>query len=131
MSKIEKERNTSAILRYNGVFHGKNNKVDEIIEQKTTVFGKYCVDDSNFQPISEALKTLNGRRPLTDPEIQAHFDFADGKDDGRDAPLERRYNDITELSTDIRKKQGEIKDKIDEARYYAKKMQKLNGNEAN
>ena len=129
MSKIEKERNTSAIKRYTSDFSQSKNDMMNV-NQTETVFGKYCVDDSNFQPISEALKTLNGRRPLTDPEIQAHFDFADGKDDGREAPLERRFNDITELSTDIRKKQGEIKDKIEEARYYAEKMQKLNGNEA-
>lgn len=80
-------------------------------EQPVKHFDESIVDKSCFTPLSEQLKTLT---PMTTSERDQHFDFPDGKDDGRKAPRPRGA-DIAEISTDIREKQAIVKQEIEKA----------------
>lgn len=81
------------------------------IEVKPKKFDESIVDKSCFSPLSEQLKIL---QPMTPSEREQHFDFPDGKDDGRRAPLPRG-SDIAELSNDIRQKQEKVAQEVKKA----------------
>lgn len=81
------------------------------IEVKPKKFDVSIVDKSCFSPLSEQLKTL---QPMTPSEREQHFDFSNGKDDGRSAPLPRGA-DIAELSNDIRQRQSKITQEMKKA----------------
>lgn len=51
--------------------------------------GEYCVDDSHFVPISEAVKSLTGN--VGDLASQFNFDYKDGKDTGFKVPVDRTH----------------------------------------
>ena len=76
----------------------------EIIEIKdksvfTKIDAPYCIDDSKFSPISQALKNINGNT-LSDEQIAQSYDFQDGTDNGMELPIGRgRFADIVEVST--------------------------------
>lgn len=74
-------------------------------------FDESIVDRSCFSPLSEQLKTL---QPMTPLERDQHFDFPDGKDDGRKAPRPRGA-DLAEISSDIHQKQEKIKFELKKA----------------
>lgn len=82
---------------------------DYVIPDK--IWDESIVDKSCFIPLDTQLATL---KPMTASEQEQHFDFVDGKDDGRQMPL-RRGADISELAQDIREKQKNIKKKLDSA----------------
>lgn len=73
------------------------------------VYDESIVDTSAYSPIEEELAKV---QPMTQSEINQHFDFVDGKDDGRKMPR-RRGADISEISTSLReaneKLQADIK----------------------
>lgn len=74
----------------------------------------YLIDDSCFIPMSEAVKQL-GLNSSGQTNINALYDFSDGKDDGSSVPFtrQRAYQDIAELSTAITDKMNEIKEDIE------------------
>lgn len=86
--------------------------------------GPYVVDDSNFVPVSEAIKQLNKVAPLTDEEIKAAYDFPDGKDNGMSIPINRKNNialDVAEVSSSIMAKTEELSNKIAEEKNKAQR----------
>lgn len=82
---------------------------DYVIPSK--IWEKSIVDKSCFVPLDTQLQTLT---PMTASEQQQHYDFVNGKDDGRAMPLHRGA-DISELQEDVRNKQEAIKKKLDKA----------------
>lgn len=77
--------------------------------------GDYVVDDSGFQPMSEAVKQLSKTAPLTSDQIAAAYDFPDGKDTGMKVPVERmpRTSDIVEIVSGMQQESAEISAKVD------------------
>lgn len=76
--------------------------------------GEYIVDDSNFVPMSEALKQLDRLPPASGSVLDGYYDFPKGKDDGRRVPALRdlhEYNDIAEISSVINEQVSEIRSK--------------------
>lgn len=76
--------------------------------------GDYVVDDSGFQPMSEAVKQLSKTAPLTSDQIAAAYDFPDGKDTGMKVPVERmpRTSDIVEIVSGMQQDAAEVSAKI-------------------
>lgn len=76
--------------------------------------GDYVVDDSGFQPMSEAVKQLSKTAPLTSDQIAAAYDFPDGKDTGMKVPVERmpRTSDIVEIVSGMQQEAAEVSAKI-------------------
>lgn len=73
-------------------------------------------DKTNYVSDSEAIKrlTLQGSQPLTNPQLQAFYDFTDGKDTGMKLPITRLKGvDIAEVSTEIKKETENIKDALE------------------
>lgn len=77
--------------------------------------GDYVVDDSGFQPMSEAVKQLSKTAPLTSDQIAAAYDFPDGKDTGMKVPVERmpRTSDIVEIVSGMQQEAAEVSAKVD------------------
>lgn len=82
---------------------------DYVIPDK--IYEKSIVDKSCFTTLEDQLAKLT---PMSTSEAEQHFDFINGKDDGREMPM-RKGSDIAELSTSIRLQQESIKKKIDDA----------------
>lgn len=63
----------------------------------------YIVDDSCFQPMSEAIKSLAKQPGVTSNEIAMTYDFPNGQDNGQRVPVGRRadVHDIAEISAEI------------------------------
>lgn len=90
--------------------------------------GPYIIDDSNFVPISEAIKQLNKVAPVSDEEIAAAYDFVDGKDNGMTIPITRRNNiamDVVEVSTEIMKQTEVLSEKITNEKLKAERKAKF------
>lgn len=69
------------------------------------------VDRSHFVPIAEALKSLD-----TAHDVQLHYDFNNGIDDGRELPLSRKPGrDIAEYSRRVAELQEDAKKSIKKA----------------
>lgn len=83
----------------------------EVIEIKPKEYEESIVDKSGYTPLEVQLSTL---KPMSPNEIQQHYDFIDGHDDGR-APRHKPDTDIAVISTEVREKQKAIKNKIDKA----------------
>lgn len=67
-------------------------------------FEESKADFTKFVPTSESVRSL----PAGDIGLQ-HYDYPDGRDDGRPVPIGRRRGvDIAELSEEVRKQQGSI-----------------------
>lgn len=90
-------------------------------ELPVTPDSEFIVDDSNFAPMSEAVKKL-GATPFDGDSVKSNYDFADGKDDGSEVPFHRKADvkDIAEISTHIHEKQTEIVDEIKKAADFEK-----------
>lgn len=79
-------------------------------ERKYKTFDESITDKSCFTTLTDQLKHV---APMTQEEINSHYDFIKGsKDNGKTMPL-RRGSDIAELQADVRSKQKNIKEKID------------------
>ncbi|QCS37288.1 hypothetical protein [Tortoise microvirus 80] len=66
-------------------------------------------DKSYFVPLAESVKTINST-PLSEAEIAANYDFADGRDTGQKIPVDRyRGLDLAEVS----KIERELRSKIE------------------
>lgn len=76
--------------------------------------GNYVVDDSGFQPMSEAVKQLSRTAPLSSDQIAAAYDFPDGRDTGMKVPVERmpRTSDIVEIVSGMQQEAAEVSAKI-------------------
>lgn len=57
------------------------------------IFDKSIVDKSCYSPIEDQIAKV---QPMTTSEVNQHFDFVNGKDDGRRAPL-RQGADVSEI----------------------------------
>lgn len=97
--------------RYNTINLDKTIKIEEYEDPKVK-YGPYIVDDSNFVPISEAIKQLSAQG-LTDVELHGYFDFTDGRDTGINIPINRTHDgkDIAEISQNIMEQVKDISDK--------------------
>lgn len=101
----------------------------KIIDYKLPVTPKtpYIIDDSNFCPMSEAVKSLAKSPQMTSDEISAYYDFPNGRDTGRQVPFERsaEFHDITELSNSIIEDSKKIAEDIEKTTKKAERMKKL------
>lgn len=106
------------MIRFNEISLFGSSLVDkyEVIPQPK---GPRIVDDSHFQPLSEAVKQLSKTSPLDKGVIEGYYDFPDGRDDGRKVAVARLRPEIVELSTELRKQNEEIKKGIRKAQKIA------------
>lgn len=77
----------------------------------------YIVDDSQFVPLSEALKQLDNVAGMSSDKASQFYDFVDGQDNGKEIPINRQlheYNDVTEISNAIQDKVEAINQKASE-----------------
>lgn len=72
------------------------------------VFDKSIVDKSCYTPIADAVAKV---QPMTTSEINQHFDFVNGKDDGRKSPP-RQGQDIAEVHEAVKKADERLKKQI-------------------
>lgn len=74
--------------------------------------GEYVVDDSNFIPMSEAVRQLTTNQVGQDI-INQYYDFPTGKDTGETVPFSRTKdcNDIAVLSSNIAAETAELAEK--------------------
>lgn len=89
---------------------------DKPYQQPVTPDSEYVVDDSNFVPISEAVRQLvNGYGAGN--RAEQLYDFPDGKDNGQPVPFSRssQFKDIAELSTEVATQQEQINSALQEA----------------
>lgn len=102
---------TSTSYRYN------SNKKYEYFDSPTPDTN-YIVDDSKFTPMSEAVKQLQKLQPLTEGQIKASYDFADGYDNGMKVPVNRLHNvsDITEIADAVKSGNDALNDVITSAK---------------
>lgn len=86
----------------------------------------YIVDDSNFIPMSEAVKQL-GANNIGANDIKNYYDFPDGEDNGMEIPISRTKNgkDIAEISSAIMEKVDDMSEKVRNAREIANKKAEL------
>ncbi len=96
--------------RYNTINLDKTIKIEEYEDPKFK-YGPYIVDDSNFVPISEAIKQLSNQG-LTDIETKSYYDFVSGNDTGIKIPINRTHDgkDIAEISQNIMEQVNNIAD---------------------
>ena len=96
---------------YNTICLDKTIKIVEYNEPKIKS-GPYVVDDSNFVPISEAIKQLSNQG-LSDIETKSYYDFVDGRDTGIKVPINRTHDgkDIADISSNIMEQVNDIADK--------------------
>lgn len=80
-------------------------------EQPVKHYDKSIVDKSCFTTLGDQLAKI---QPMTASEIEQHYDFIDGKDDGRKAPM-RKGADISEISVAARNANEKLKKQIKEA----------------
>lgn len=108
----------------------------EIFETTNLVnrtYGEYIVDDSNFVPMSEAVKHVTGGA-LSDSEVKAMYDFPNGEiTKGFRVPLDRRRGftgDIAEVSKAIRDSAKGAQEELLDARRqfdFEQRLNELNG----
>lgn len=97
--------------RWNSKFisQQKSNFIDYQIPDEH--YTESLVDRSHFVPIAEALKSLD-----TAHDTQLHYDFQNGRDDGREIPLSRKPGrDIAEYSRKVAELQEDVKSSIKKA----------------
>lgn len=97
--------------RYNTINLDKTIKIENYAEPKVN-YGPYIVDDSNFVPISEAIKQLTSQG-LSEVDVKSYYDFVDGHDTGIKIPINRTHDgkDIAEISQNIMTQVSDIADK--------------------
>ena len=88
-------------------------------ELPKTPSSEYVVDDSNFVPISEAVKQLGANNTGAD-DLIACYDFPDGNDNGMSVPISRTKNgkDIAEISSHIMAQIDETTEHIQKEKGY-------------
>lgn len=96
-------------------------KLVDNYEVPVQVVGPRIVDDTNFIPMSEAVKQLSKTGNLTKGVIEGYYDFPDGRDDGRKVDVARMRPEIVELSVEARKKAEKLKQDLKDATAKAKK----------
>lgn len=83
---------------------------EEVDVQLHGDFGESKADFAAFVPTAESVRSL----PVGDIGLQ-HYDFPDGKDDGRPVPLGRKRGvDIAELSEEIVQQQANVKEQYED-----------------
>lgn len=88
--------------------------------------GEFIVDDSNFIPMSEAIKSLSKTLPLAQGTVEAVYDFPDGVDDGRKVDVARMRPEIVELSVETRKANKKLGKALAEAEQRARDTENIN-----
>ena len=114
------------VQRFNTInTHSKIDVVDYEIPE--TPSSEFVVDDSNFIPMSEAVKQLGSNNIGTDVKNN-YYDFPDGKDTGISVPITRTKDgkDIAEISSDIMNKVDDMSNKLAAEREYQKKVKAFN-----
>ena len=110
------------MIKVNSLDSVQNHHIgNESYKMPITPDSDYVVDDSNFIPMSEAVKQL-GTAQQSGDSLKSHYDFADGVDTGIEIPITRTKNgkDIAEISTDIMNKVSAINDKVEKAKAFEK-----------
>lgn len=95
----------------------------EVYELPETPVGKYVVDDSNFVPMSEAVKQLGGNA-IGDDVTKSYYDFPTGQDNGMEVPFSRTKEcvSIVELGNNILDDTKKTVEKIEKAQKAAKRQ---------
>lgn len=75
------------------------------------VYDKSIVDPSCYSPLEDELAKV---QPMTQSEIQQHYDFVNGKDDGRELPPPRDV-DLAEVSQKLHNAEKKLQSDIEEA----------------
>lgn len=87
----------------------KSKLIDYVVPEEH--YTASLVDKSHFVPIAEALKSLD-----TAHDVQLHYDFSNGIDDGRELPLSRKPGrDIAEYSRKVAELQEDVRQSIKKA----------------
>lgn len=86
-------------------------------EEKFDYDSPYVVDDSNFIPMSEAVRQLNSNG-ISQDIVNQYYDFPVGKDTGEEVPFSRtkECNDIAVLSSHISENTSKMADKISKSK---------------
>ena len=94
---------------------------DSKYELPKTPDSPFIVDDSNFIPMSEAVKQL-GTTPFNGDTYKGYYDFQDGKDTGIEVPINRTKNgkDIAEISSAIMEKVDDISEELKKQKEFEK-----------
>lgn len=107
----------------------------KIVDYKLPVTPKtpYIIDDSNFCPMSEAIKSLAKSPQITSDEIYAYYDFPNGRDTGKKIPFERSadFHDIVELSNSIVEDSKNIAEDIEKTSKKAERIKKFQSSSLN
>ena len=114
------------VQRFNTInTHSKLEVVEYELPQ--TQSSEFVVDDSNFIPMSEAVKQLGSNNIGTDVKNN-YYDFPDGKDTGISVPITRTKDgkDLAEISSDIMNKVNDMSNKLAAEREYQKKVKDFN-----
>lgn len=96
-------------------------KIVDSYEVPVQVVGPRIVDDTNFIPMSEAVKQLSKTGNLSKGVIEGFYDFPDGVDNGLKVDVARMRPEIVELSTEARKKAEKLKKDLKTAQAKANK----------
>lgn len=108
------------IIRFNTItsIPATMKAVEYTLPDKT--FDKSIVDKSCYTPIEDQIAKV---QPMTTSEINQHFDFVNGKDDGRRAPM-RQGADIAEIQRAFNEADKKLKEDINkEAKRLAKEKE--------
>lgn len=99
--------------RYVNTLNTHEKMVIDDFEEKFDYDAPYVVDDSNFVPMSEAVRQL-GSGAVDNSIVDQYYDFPTGKDTGESVPFSRtkECNDIAVLSSKISEDTAELADKI-------------------
>ena len=108
------------MIRFENISLFGSKLVDEYVVP-VQVVGPRIVDDTNFIPMSEAVKQLSKTGNLTKGVIEGYYDFPDGRDDGRKVDVARLRPEIVELSVSAREKAQKLKEDLKTATAKAKK----------
>lgn len=112
MSK--KEYVTPAVTRLSFINHAIG---EEEFHLPSTPDSEYVVDDSNFVPMSEAVRQLVSGYGAGNKNEQL-YDFPDGKDNGSAVPFSRSaaFKDLAELSTELNAQNEKLGQALEEAK---------------
>ena len=94
---------------------------DNTYHLPVTPDSEFIVDDSNFIPMSEAIKQL-GSTPFDGDSVKSNYDFPDGNDNGIEIPYHRKSDvkDIAEISAHISEEQEKIATELKKAQDFEK-----------
>ena len=101
------------MIRYVGSLNNTDKMVLHETSEDFDYSAPYVVDDSNFVPMSEAVRQLYGGG-LSQDIVNQYYDFPTGKDSGEEVPFSRtkECNDIAVLSSKISSDTADLANKV-------------------